>query len=116
MHDWNGSSPFRADLGGTELLAPLKAIFCKPVVKNFPRQVFILTDGQVSNTDEVAAEVKQSARSTRVFAVGIGKDVSERLIREIAKAGNGESVLITDSEDFGDVLLALLAKAVQPAW
>ena len=56
----------QADFGGTELLAPLQYIFRqKPQSSGLPRQVFILTDGSVSNTDSVISEVRKNAHSTR---------------------------------------------------
>ena len=56
----------QADFGGTELLAPLQSIFKqKPQSSGLPRQVFILTDGSVSNTDSVISEVRKNAHSTR---------------------------------------------------
>ena len=42
-----------ANLGGTEILRPLKEIFGRKVATGSARQVFILTDGQVSNTEQV---------------------------------------------------------------
>ena len=56
----------QADFGGTELLAPLQSIFRqKPQSSGLPRQVFILTDGSVSNTDSVISEVRKNAHCTR---------------------------------------------------
>ena len=56
----------QADFGGTELLAPLQYIFKqKSQSSGLPRQVFILTDGSVSNTDSVISEVRKNAHSTR---------------------------------------------------
>lgn len=43
----------QADLGGTELLAPLQYLKTNPPSNDRSRQVFILTDGEVSNTNEV---------------------------------------------------------------
>lgn len=37
----------RADLGGTEILAPLKAIYAMPQIPEYSRQIFVLTDGEV---------------------------------------------------------------------
>ena len=48
----------QADLGGTELLPPLEAIFRSQPSPGFSRQVFVLTDGSVSNTDRCIQKVK----------------------------------------------------------
>ena len=43
----------RANFGGTELLEPLKHLKSRPPVQGRSRQIFLLTDGEISNTDEV---------------------------------------------------------------
>ena len=43
----------KADMGGTEILDPLKAVFKKPPKPGMPRQVFLITDGEVGNTNQV---------------------------------------------------------------
>ena len=56
----------RADMGGTELLTPLQYIFKQQSKSSgLPRQVFILTDGSVSNTSSVISEVRKNCHSTR---------------------------------------------------
>jgi len=56
----------KADMGGTELLSPLQYIFKQPSKSSgLPRQVFILTDGSVSNTSSVISEVRKNCHSTR---------------------------------------------------
>ncbi len=37
----------QANLGGTEILEPLKEIYGKPGVDGYLRQIFVLTDGEV---------------------------------------------------------------------
>ena len=55
-----------ANFGGTELLSPLQYIFKQPSKSSgLPRQVFILTDGSVSNTSSVISEVRKNCLSTR---------------------------------------------------
>ena len=39
----------RADLGGTEIYPPLQDILFTPTEAHFPRYVFLVTDGDVSN-------------------------------------------------------------------
>ena len=55
----------QADLGGTELLSPLKHVFSQPLLPGLPRQVFVLTDGSVSNTNACIQEVRKNIRHSR---------------------------------------------------
>jgi len=59
-------SKLKADMGGTELLAPLQCIFNQPSKSSgWPKQLFILTDGAVGNVDSVISEVRKNCHSTR---------------------------------------------------
>ena len=51
----------QADLGGTELKPPLEFIFKQKVLSGLPRQVMVLTDGSVSNTQECINLVKRNS-------------------------------------------------------
>ena len=55
----------QADLGGTELLPPLKYVFNQPLLPGLPRQVFVLTDGSVSNTNACILEVRNNVKHSR---------------------------------------------------
>ena len=55
----------KADLGGTELLPPLKHIFQQPTLAGKDRQIFVLTDGEVSNTGACISLVKSNADRAR---------------------------------------------------
>ena len=41
-------------MGGTEILKPLLQIYAHPVDPMYPRSIFLVTDGDVSNPDAVA--------------------------------------------------------------
>uniref|UniRef100_A0A8D0H2N9 VWFA domain-containing protein n=1 Tax=Sphenodon punctatus TaxID=8508 RepID=A0A8D0H2N9_SPHPU len=87
-----------ADLGGTEILAPLQDIYRQTCREGHPRQLFVFTDGEVSDTDEVIAEVQHNGGSHRCFAFGIGEGASTALIKGIARAGRGSAEFITGQD------------------
>ncbi|VDI27450.1 Hypothetical predicted protein [Mytilus galloprovincialis] len=88
-----------ADMGGTEILQPLQQIYSKNCKQGYPRQIFLLTDGGVSNTEEVIKLAKKNNGNTRVFTFGIGDGASTSLIKNVAKASNGKAVFIKDNDN-----------------
>ena len=62
----------KANLGGTELLEPLRSILSAPI-KGRDRVVLLITDGAVQNLAEIMEFVKQHKRQNRIFSVGIGQ-------------------------------------------
>lgn len=76
-----------ANLGGTNILKPLEEVLKSKPKEGYPRQLFVLTDGEVSNTDECIRFVRKHAETTRVFTFGIGNEASQNLVKGLAKAG-----------------------------
>nr|XP_005997083.1 PREDICTED: von Willebrand factor A domain-containing protein 5A isoform X2 [Latimeria chalumnae] len=87
-----------ADLGGTEILAPLREIYSKACKPGQPRELFVFTDGEVANTKDVIEEVKKNAGNHRCFSFGIGEGASAALIKGIAEAASGTAEFITGKE------------------
>ncbi|KAM6931675.1 von Willebrand factor A domain-containing protein 5A-like isoform 3-T4 [Lycodopsis pacificus] len=104
-----------ADLGGTEILKPLKHIYSKPCIPNQPRQLFVFTDGEVGNTEEVINLVKQNSGSHRCFSFGIGEGASSALINGLAKEGGGHAQFITGTDRMQPKVMQSLRFALQPA-
>ncbi|CAM2095016.1 unnamed protein product [Caretta caretta] len=48
----------QAHLGGTEILEPLRAVYRSPCRDGHPRQLFVFTDGEAENTQDIIAEVQ----------------------------------------------------------
>lgn len=94
-------SKIEADMDGTEILQPMQFCINLPSIENHQRIVFLLTDGSVSNSDEVVELIQKSAAGNkiRVFSIGIGNGCSEVFIRNTAKAGHGRYILVPDNSD-----------------
>ena len=102
-------------MGGTEILSPLQKIFSIPSIPEYLRQVFVLTDGEVGNTDEVHGLIKSQSDATRVFALGIGNGASHHLVEGIAKSGGGTCEFVTHNEPLEAKVLKQLKNAIQPS-
>ncbi|XP_054651119.1 von Willebrand factor A domain-containing protein 5A-like isoform X2 [Dunckerocampus dactyliophorus] len=104
----------QADLGGTEILQPLKHIYSQPCIPNHPRQVFVFTDGEVGNTKEVMSLVKKNSNSHRCFSFGIGEGASTALINGLAKEGGGHAQFIAGADRMQAKVMQSLQFALQP--
>ena len=105
-----------ANYGETDIHSPLKYIFdqAKPSPYHM-RQVFVLTDGRVSNVPTIISLVKENKTQGRVFSLGIGSSTSRHLVKGIARAGNGSSVFANENEDLRVKVMNQLKDALQPA-
>jgi hypothetical protein len=79
------------------------------------REVVVLTDGQVTNTDAVLALVRSSAAHTRVFSFGIGAGSSRHLVQGIARAGGGSAEFIAPGERIEPKVVRLFNRLLTPA-
>lgn len=105
----------RADMGGTEILGALEAAFATPARRGVPRQLFVLTDGQVTNTAAVIQCVRRHSDRARVFTFGIGAGASAHLVRGMARAGEGAAEFIAPGERMEGKVLRQLERALAPA-
>lgn len=80
----------------------------------YPRHVFLLTDGGVSNTQGVINMVKKNVKHSRVHCIGIGNGVSLDLIDGCAKAGKGKHITISDNENPSNKIIELLETTLTP--
>eukprot|EP00746_Dinoflagellata_sp_MGD_P002856 gnl/MRDRNA2_/MRDRNA2_105586_c0_seq1.p1 gnl/MRDRNA2_/MRDRNA2_105586_c0~~gnl/MRDRNA2_/MRDRNA2_105586_c0_seq1.p1 ORF type:complete len:900 (-),score=159.00 gnl/MRDRNA2_/MRDRNA2_105586_c0_seq1:146-2845(-) len=102
-----------ADMGGTEILSPLKFVHSMPLKHGFSRQVFLLTDGQVSNEQQIIDFVQTT--KSRIFTLGIGSGVSTFLVKGLSRATAGYAGFVQDHEKLEPVCISLLKKALTPA-
>lgn len=103
-----------ADMGGTEILEPIKAIHKslgkasyhtasgERETRPIDCEVVLLTDGEVFNVDEVRIYVEKMVQSmkghARVHSFGIGDYVSHDLLDALASAGRGLKQTVVNGE------------------
>jgi Ca-activated chloride channel family protein len=94
--------------GGTEILAPLMA-----AAKEVPDGVIVLlTDGQVGNEAEILEKVLAARDHARIYSFGIGTNVSDWMLKELAKKSGGAVELIHPGERIDEKVVAQFARAV----
>lgn len=106
---------FGADYGGTETLSALRAAI-ESRSKDQDLSVILCTDGDIWQQQELFSylneQVLQSAKSIRVFPLGIGNSVSHALIEGVARAGDGFAQAVGENEKLDGKVVRMLAGAM----
>ncbi|XP_072465242.1 von Willebrand factor A domain-containing protein 5B1 isoform X2 [Notamacropus eugenii] len=104
----------RADMGGTNILSPLKWITRQPLHVGHPRLLFFLTDGSVNNTGKVLELVRSHAFTTRCYSFGIGPKACPRLVEGLAAVSKGSAEFVVQGERLQPKMIKSLKKAMAP--
>ena len=101
-----------ADMGGTELMAPLNAAYT--MMKEGFFNIFLLTDGEVGNVEEIVELAGRNRSRARVFSFGIGYGPSRALIEGVAKMSGGGSVFISPDESIEEKVIRQFRRLSTP--
>jgi hypothetical protein len=93
---------------------PLQWIEQHPPNQGRARQIFLLTDGEISNVTEVLDLCRSMASSTRIFSFGLGHSPSRSLVKGLARSTNGRFVFIPPNSSVDMYVGEQLQKALQP--
>jgi hypothetical protein len=77
------------------------------------RQVFLLTDGEISDVTQVLDLCRSMVASTRIFSFGLGQSPSRSLVKGLARATNGRYVFIPPNASVDIYVGEQLQKALQ---
>ncbi|RIB25180.1 hypothetical protein C2G38_2068169 [Gigaspora rosea] len=106
-----------ANYGGTEIYNPIKWAFDNSR-NDMPTSVFLLTDGQVNNVDQIIELIKSCEEKkkddVRFFSIGIGNSVSHNLVESVSRAGKGYAQFVTNNERMDKKILGMLKNAIKP--
>ncbi|KAL6119435.1 vwa5b1 [Pungitius sinensis] len=104
----------RADMGGTNVLAPLTWILRQPMFRGHPRLLFLLTDGAAGNTGKIIEVVRSHSRSIRCFTFGIGQNACRRLVQGLATVSKGTAEFLAEGERLQPKMIKSLKKTMSP--
>uniref|UniRef100_A0A8C8B4X7 von Willebrand factor A domain containing 5B1 n=1 Tax=Otus sunia TaxID=257818 RepID=A0A8C8B4X7_9STRI len=104
----------RADMGGTNILSPLKWVIRQPIHRGHPRLLFLLTDGAISNTGKVLELLRNHSCSTRCYSFGIGPHACRRLVQGLAAVSRGFAEFLAEGERLQPKMIKSLKKAMAP--
>jgi uncharacterized protein YegL len=97
-----------ADFGGTNIADPLAQLFKTPPVGVGKRQLFILTDGEVKNTQDVITMGQKNVDTNRCFMIGLGNGADAGLVEGLARETNGRSEFVLNHSNLTAKVIELL--------
>ena len=82
--------------------------------REYPKHIFLLTDGQVPNTREVLSLIRRERKYSSVHGIGIGGGCSQELILGCSEKSEGKHIFVSDDEDPTAKIIQLLEEAISP--
>lgn len=113
-HAINEIQKYSANMGGTEIYQAMEYALKKDHINNYPRIIFLMTDGDVTNADQIIYLIRNENHFSRIFTIGIGNGISPYLIKEMAKAGNGDYEYVKDSDNLEEKTKTFLLNSISP--
>ena len=104
----------RAD-GGTEIRPALLHALKGADLPDRLRQVVFLTDGAISNEDQLFKDIEQNIWATRLYTVGIGSAPNSHFMRRAAEIGRGSFTYIANLNNVAEKIRRLFLKIERPA-
>jgi Ca-activated chloride channel family protein len=101
-------------LGGTNLLAGVRAALGTAGSEGHDRFFIFLTDGFITNETAILDEIKNHPTTPTVFTFGAGNSLNRFFLDEAAKVGNGVSTEITQTEAVEPIVIKVWEKIESP--
>lgn len=102
--------------GGTELLPAMRRALALPRDDSRARSFVVMTDGYVTVEKQAFELVRNNLNQANVFAFGIGSSVNRHLMEGLARAGQGEAFIATDSTQAEAVAEQFRRYIESPVW
>ena len=105
-----------ANLGGTDILYPLKNIYENKIYDeiNLSRNIFLLTDGYIIQKEETLELIKSNNSKFRIFSIGIGNRFDDDLIKRSGLFGKGSYNYCRDINELNSVVVKEINNVNKP--
>ena len=104
-----------ANLGGTELILPLREIYKEENYNNINlgRNIFILTDGETMQEKECLNIISENSHKYRVHSFGIGSEYDKKFIEECGIRGKGSYNFVNDISKIKEAVIQSLNNSLR---
>jgi Ca-activated chloride channel family protein len=99
--------------GGTVMLPALSAAL-EAQNSNKLRQVVFITDGQISNEDELLSLIAKDLGNSRLFMIGIGSAPNRYFLSRAAVIGRGTDTIIADIDKVATEMTRVFSRLEKP--
>ena len=107
----------KADKGGTDIYSPLKNIYESnsdyDKIK-LPKNIFLLTDGEVENKKETLQIIEENNNQFFVYAIGIGSNFDEDLVKNAGVLGKGNFDFCSDVKYLNKIIVKEIKNSSYP--
>ena len=106
-----------ANLGGTDIYSPLKDIYESNKIYdkiNLPRNIFLLTDGEIENKKDTLAIIEKNSDKYSIYSIGIGKYFDEDLIKNAGIIGKGNYNFCKNINELNEIIATEVSNASSP--
>ena len=102
--------------GGTEMVPPMQAALsdATPLDKSHLRQIVFITDGEISNEQQLFESIVKGRGRTRLFMVGIGSAPNTYLMTRASELGRGTYTQIGEPKQLNARMTELFSKIGHP--
>jgi Ca-activated chloride channel family protein len=100
--------------GGTEMAPALKFALDGAVTPGYLRQVIFMTDGGVSNEEDLFRLIATRLGDTRLFTVGIGSAPNGHFMTKAAQFGRGSFTYVGDVREVNEKMTQLFSRIEAP--
>jgi Ca-activated chloride channel family protein len=100
--------------GGTEMMSGLRAALSQPPAGERIRVIYLISDGQVGNDDEILALLGRRQGGLRVYPVGVGSSPNRYLFDRTAERARGFASYVGPHDSPDELVARLVERSTRP--